>query len=126
MKGNIIASIAAIAIIGGAFYFATKSPEVASTDNVTIENGKQIVEIKAKGHYSPTLTAAEANMPTTLRVQTDGTFDCTSILRVPSIGYQHNLPSTGTTDIELPPQVAGATVQGICTMGMYSFKVAFK
>ena len=126
MKSTVLSVIVAAAIIGGALYFATRSPEVASTDNVTIENGKQIVEIKAKGHYSPALTSAQANIPTTLRVQTDGTFDCTSILRVPSIGYQKNLPPSGTMDIELPPQTAGATVQGICSMGMYSFRVAFK
>ena len=126
MKGNVIAIIVAAAIIGGAFYFATRSPEVASTDNVTAENGKQIVEITAKGHYSPTLTAAKANMPTIVRMETSGTFDCTSIVRIPSIGYQHNLPPTGTTDIELPPQQAGAEVKGVCAMGMYNFAIRFE
>ena len=125
MKSTILSIIVAAVIIGGAFMFVTKSPKDASTDNVTIENGRQIVKIQAKGHYSPSLTSAQANVPTTLRVRTDGTFDCTSILRVPSIGYQKNLPSSGTTDIELPPQTAGATVQGICAMGMYNFVVKF-
>ena len=125
MKGNVIATIVALVIIGGAFYYTTRSPEVASTDNVAIENGKQIVEITAKGRYSPTLTAAKANMPTIVRMETNGTFDCTSQLTVPSIGYKQILPSTGTTDIELPPQKVGASVRGICGMGMYNFEVKF-
>ena len=126
MKSTVISIIVAGALIGGAFIFATRSPQVASVDNVSVENGKQIIEITAKGHYAPTLTEASANMPTTLRIETNGTFDCTSILRVPSIGYQKNLPPTGATDIELPPQKPGAVVQGVCAMGMYSFKVAFQ
>ena len=59
MNANIIASIAAIAIIGGALYFVIK-PDVASTSNVTVTDGKQVVEIIAKGKYTPKLTAAKA------------------------------------------------------------------
>lgn len=126
MKSTVISIIIAAALIGGALMFATRSPEVASTDNVSVENGIQIVTVTAKGRYSPTLTSAKANTPTVLRVETNGTFDCTSILRVPSVGLERNLPPTGSTDIELAPQKPGATVQGICAMGMYSFKVAFE
>ncbi len=125
MKSTVLAAITAAAIIGGAFYFATRSPEVASVDNVTVENGKQVVEITAKGRYSPTLTQAKADMPTVIRMETNGTFDCTSIVRIPSIGYQKTLPSSGATDIEIPPQQAGAEVKGVCAMGMYNFSVRF-
>jgi hypothetical protein len=36
------------------------------------------------------------------------------------------LPPSGITDIELPAQEAGATVQGVCAMGMYSFAINFE
>ncbi len=126
MNPTVVSIIIATALIGGALLLTTRSPEVASVDNVSVENGKQIIEITAKGRYAPILTSAKAHMPTTLRIETNGTFDCTSILRVPSIGYQKNLPPTGTTDIELPPQKSGAVVQGLCAMGMYNFTVRFK
>ncbi|MBI5644526.1 hypothetical protein HY970_00320 [Candidatus Kaiserbacteria bacterium] len=117
--------VIAIAIIGSALYFATKTPEVASTNNVYEGHGQQIVEITAKGKYAPHLTAAKAGMPTVLRVKTDGTYDCTSQLIVPSMGYRQALPPTGMTDIQLEAQQPGATVRGVCAMGMYNFEIKF-
>lgn len=125
MKSNVIAIIAAAVIIGAAFMFATRAPQVASTDNVYMENGKQIVEITAKGKYTPQLTAAKAGVPTVLRMKTNGTYDCTMALKVPSVGYQNYLPNSGTTDIEVPAKAAGETMQGICSMGMYNFEIRF-
>ena len=120
-----IAIVVAAALIGGAIMLSGGNA-APSTSNVSVVDGKQIVEITAKGRYAPTLTEAKAGMPTVLRIKTNGTFDCTSIVRVPAAHYQANLPPTGATDIELPPQKVGAIVQGICAMGMYSFNVAFK
>ena len=120
-----IAIVVAVALVGGALMLSGGSA-APSTSNVSVVDGKQIVEITAKGRYAPTLTEAKAEVPTVLRINTNGTFDCTSIVRIPAVGYQANLPPTGATDIELPPQKSGATVQGICAMGMYSFNVAFK
>lgn len=93
--------------------------------NVTIADGKQIVEILAKGTYMPRLTAAKANLPTTIKVYTLGTFDCTLALTIPSLGYRTMLPRTGETLIELSAQKEGATLQGICGMAMYNFLVMF-
>ena len=104
----------------------TRSDGTASTDNVSIVNGKQIVEVIAKGSYLPKLTAAKADIPTTLRVKTNGTFDCTAALKVASVGFEQILPPSGVTDIEIPAQQAGTTVQGICAMGMYSFQIQFQ
>jgi len=94
-------------------------------DNVSIIDGKQIIEIGAKGGYAPKVSIAKANIPTILRVQTRGTFDCSSALTIPSIGYRANLPPSGVTEIEIPAQKSGATLQGLCAMGMYNFKVQF-
>jgi len=124
MKSTILSILVAIAIIGGALYFARGSG-VASTANVFMENGKQVVEINAKSGYSPKLTAAKAGIPTVIRMKTNGTYDCSMGLKIPSVGYQAFLPNTGTTDIDVSTQSAGATVNGVCVMGMYNFAVNF-
>ncbi len=120
-----ISILIAGALIGGAVMLAS-SNDTASTNNVSVVDGKQIVEVTAKGSYSPKLTAAKAGIPTILRMKTMGTYDCTAALRVPSLRYEKMLPPSGTTDIELPAQEAGATVQGVCAMGMYSFAINFE
>ncbi len=97
-----------------------------SVNNVSFTEGKQIVAITAKGGYSPKVSEARADMPTVLRIKTNGTFDCSSALTIPSIGYRENLPPSGTTDIEILPQKSGTIMQGICSMGMYHFVVNFK
>ncbi|MDP3646257.1 MAG: hypothetical protein Q8R25_04165 [bacterium] len=121
-----ISIILAATLIGGAFIYATRTPEVASTENVYVGHGTQFIDITAKGTYFPQLTAAKADMPTVLRMHTNGTFDCTASLTVSAVGYRAMLPPSGTTEIAIPPQKAGTTLQGICAMGMYSFKVAFE
>lgn len=93
--------------------------------NVTVVDGKQIIQINAKGGYAPRVTTAKANMPTVINVRTNGTFDCSTALTVPAVGFRSMLPSSGVTPIEIPPQQAGATVKGVCSMGMYNFAVNF-
>lgn len=95
------------------------------TDNVSVVDGKQIIEIGAKGGYAPKVSTAKADISTILRVQTHGTFDCSSALTIPSIGYRASLPPSGVTEIEVPAQKSGATLQGLCAMGMYNFKIRF-
>ena len=121
-------ALVAAALIGatGSVFAQDKPGEVASLPrNVTIADGKQIVEILAKGTYQPRLTAAKANIPTTLKVYTLGTFDCTLALTIPSLGYRAMLPRTGETLIEVPAQKEGTTLQGLCGMAMYNFLVMF-
>jgi plastocyanin domain-containing protein len=128
---NTITYIAIVLIIIGVFFIFTKgSPKaanenVASVDNVTIENGVQIVEIKAKGGYNPRTSVAKAGLPTILRFNTDGTFDCSSSVRIPSLNVSKSLPISGLTDIELPSSSAG-TLSGTCGMGMYPFEIIFQ
>ena len=130
MKPTVIAIIAAALIIGGAIVFSSKggSPTVAdapNANNVSIVDGKQIIEVSAKGGYQPKKSVAKAGVPTVLRFNTNGTFDCSSTIRIPSMGISKSLPPSGATDIDLgSPQVA--TLQGTCGMGMYSFEVDFQ
>lgn len=137
-KRKIIFAIIGVAVIGGVmaltnkksesrvtYYGDTKGSNLVASSNVSTEGEKQIIEITAKGGYSPNKTMAKAGVPTILRVKTSNTFDCSSGLRIKGIGYSKNLPATGTTDIELPAQAAGSTLQALCSMGMYNFSVEF-
>lgn len=129
MKFIVIATLIAAIIIGGAIFLIQKSSPSstqAPSDAVSVVDGKQIITITAKGGYSPRTSIARADISTTLRVVTKGTFDCSSALTIPSIGYRKNLPPSGTTDIDLLPQKAGTTLRGLCSMGMYTFSVDFQ
>ncbi len=129
MKGISVSIFIAILLIGGA-YVLTKSDSVSVADtrikeNVSLVDGKQIIEIDAKGGYSPKISLAKAGVPTILKINTRGTFDCSSALTIPSIGYSSNLPPSGTTEIEIPAQEVGSTLQGLCGMGMFNFQIKF-
>ena len=127
MKTALAVVVAGVLIGGAILLVGTGSGQAtaASVANVSLINGKQIVEIGVKGGYSPKLTAAKANMPTILRMKTNGTFDCSSGVVIPRLSYRQNLPPSGETDIEVPPQQSGTTLQGVCVMGMYHFAVQF-
>ena len=102
-----------------------KDVSSVAVSNVTIEGGKQVVTIRAKGGYLPKQSVAKAGMPTVLRFDTNGTFDCSSSLRISSLNITKTLPQTGSTDIDLGTAKAG-TLQGTCGMGMYPFEVTFQ
>ena len=122
---KIVISILITGILVGGAIVLTRSNGTPPVDNVTVVEGKQIIEVMAKGRYSPRLTTAKADIPTIVRMKTMGTYDCTAALKILNIGYEKMLPPTGVTDIELPPQKAGSTVQGMCAMGMYNFAIQF-
>lgn len=129
MKPIIISIILAVAlIIAGAILSQGGAPSTDSRgqgSNVNIVGGKQIIEISAKGGYLPRVSAAKAGVPTVLRVITRGTFDCSSILVIPSLNYSTRLAPTGEKDIEIPSQQAGAVLRASCGMGMYNFQIQF-
>ncbi|WKZ27096.1 MAG: cupredoxin domain-containing protein [Candidatus Paceibacterota bacterium] len=99
--------------------------EAVSEQNVEIRDGIQYVTIKARGGYSPRQSRAQANIPTRLIVKTNGTYDCSLALVIRSIGYQKILSQTGEEVIDLGNPSPG-TLQGLCSMGMYSFAIAFE
>lgn len=124
-KSTLFSIVIALAIIGGAIWlsFSDNSPGDSST--VSIVEGKQVIDLLAKDGYSPKVIAAKAGMPTTLRVQTDGTYDCSASLTVPKLGYRKFLQPTGSEDIAISADQAHGTLNGVCSMGMKSFKVKF-
>ena len=133
MKSNasiIISIFLAGLIIGGAVFLTRDNSGTAGSldenaNNVSIVNGKQIIEIQAKGGYHPVHSLAKAGIPTILRMNTNGTFDCTAVVRLPSLDISQNLPMSGSTDIDLGTQKI-TTIQGTCGMGMYPFDIKFE
>ncbi|MFA6158205.1 MAG: hypothetical protein WC763_01060 [Candidatus Paceibacterota bacterium] len=133
MKANLIAGLVAVVLIGGAFAFIQAGKSAggegqgsdAYANNVSVVDGKQIVEIWARGGYQPRASVAKAGIPTVIRFNTKGTFDCSSSVRIPSMGISRILPQSGSTDIDLGIQ-GTSTLQGSCGMGMYPFQVEFK
>lgn len=130
MKTTVISIIAAIILIGGAFMLTKENSQTqtgtqVAANNVTVVDGKQIITINAKGGYQPRKSIAKAGMPTVIRFDTNGTFDCSSSVRIPSMNISKVLPQTGSTDIDVGTQQV-ATLQGTCGMGMYPFEVEFQ
>lgn len=126
-----LALIIVVVLIGGAFVLTRSSPGTPSIEsapaanNVSIEDGQQVITIDAKGGYSPRVSTAKAGIPTIIRFRTSGTFDCSSSVRIPSMNVRKFLPSTGTTDIAIASPQAGPLI-GMCGMGMYPFQVNFQ
>jgi len=130
MKGTVTAILVAGLFIGGAFFLSngnggSKPPEEVNANNVSIVDGKQIIEIRAKGGYQPRKSIAKAGLPTILRFNTSGTFDCSSAVRIPSMNISKILPQSGATDIDLGTPKLGV-LQGSCSMGMYPFEIDFQ
>ncbi len=93
--------------------------------NVFVDQGKQIIEIKAKGGFSPRKTYAKAGIPTILKMETKNTFDCSSSVRIPKMDISQSLPPTGVVEIDLGiPKVS--VLKGTCSMGMYPFEINFQ
>lgn len=127
MKATIISVIVAVVLIGSAFALTRSSSpmDTAPANNVNIVDGKQIIEINAKGGYQPRKSVAKAGIPTIIRFNTKGTFDCSSSVRIPSMNISKSLPQSGSTDIDIGDGKLG-TLQGSCGMGMYPFEVEFQ
>ena len=128
MKSTGISIVIAGALIGGAIFYTGVS-STGGTDvpvnNVSIVDGKQIVEASVKGGYRPQKSVAKAGVPTVLRFATNSTYDCSGAVRIPSIGYSAFLPASGKTDVELGTPQAGI-LRGMCAMGMYTFEIEFQ
>lgn len=130
MKSTAISIVIAGALIGGAILFtgigsSGAAGDSAQANNVSVVDGKQIVEVSVKGGYHPRKSIAKAGIPTVLRFSTDNTYDCSSSVRIPSMGIAKFLPASGKTDIDLgSPQAI--VLRGMCGMGMYTFEIDFQ
>ena len=125
MKATILSVIIAVALIGGTIVLTKNSHSQEVAHNVSIVDGKQIIEIHAKGGYLPKKSFAKAGVPTILRFNTNGTFDCSASAIIPSLNIAKVLPQSGITDIDVGVREV-ATLHGTCSMGMYPFEVEFQ
>lgn len=120
-------AIVGLLVLSGVIKNGQNASTVATNDSaVTVEDGVQVIEMMAKGGYSPEFIEAKAGVPTELRVSTEGTYDCTSAIVIPALGYQKMLEPTGTETIKISASDAQGTLRGSCTMGMSTFEIAFK
>lgn len=129
-KSTATAIVIAGALIGGAILYTGISSQGASggseqANNVSVVDGKQIVEVSVKSGYHPKKSVAKAGLPTVLRFVTSNTYDCSGSVRIPSMGYSKFLPASGSTDIELGIPQAGI-LRGMCGMGMFTFEINFE
>jgi plastocyanin domain-containing protein len=124
---NKILYIISAIILGTIIIFVSIRSETPTVEgqNVSIINGQQIIEITAKGGYSPKKTTAQANLPTILKIQTNGTFDCSSALNIPTLNFSKILPQNGVTEIPIPLNKTTGKFRGLCSMGMYNFEIDF-
>jgi plastocyanin domain-containing protein len=121
-------AIGSILFIGIGYILTLDSQSTSTSQpslNSEIKDGIQYISINAHRGYSPRISTAKGGLPTKLIVKTDGTYDCSASLAIRSIGYQKILPDTGETEIDLGMAKSGETLQGVCSMGMYSFQVKF-
>ena len=131
MQKNLIVAVGVgVLIIVGAFLMREKQVDTVKvvptdiTSNVSMEGEKQIVAINAKGGYLPEVSVAKAGVPTIVRFNTTGTFDCSASVRIPTRDVSQVLPQTGTTDIDIGINQKGP-LEGSCGMGMYPFQIEF-
>src|SRR3989344_3521508 len=71
MKSSLvpISILIASLLIVGVILFAGENSGDNAGNNVSIVDGKQIIEIDAKGGYNPRKTAAKADIPTVLKIE---------------------------------------------------------
>lgn len=114
-------------IIGLAFLVVSIRPDAnAPAPTAAIVGGIQIIDITARGGYSPRVVKAKAGIPSVLRVTTSGTFDCSASVVIPKLSYQKFLQPSGTEEIQISAEEATGTLQGLCSMGMYNFRIEFE
>lgn len=131
MNTRFIISLAfSLVLIGWAFWLVSPKSDIvgggATPPTALIVDGRQFIDISAKGGYSPRVVVAKAGIPTILRMSTSGTFDCSASLIIPKLSYQKFLQPSGTEDILISAEQARGTLQGLCSMGMYNFKITFQ
>lgn len=122
---SIIITLGLVVALGIVFLGSDSKSRETAGKNVEVKDGVQFITINAKGGYTPRKSIAKSDIPTMLRFDTNGTFDCSSFVRIPSMNITRTLPQSGKTDIDLGNPKFGI-LQGTCGMGMYSFEVEFK
>jgi plastocyanin domain-containing protein len=118
-------TIIAVAAIGAMAWIFTADGPAAEGSNVEIKDGVQYITVDARGGYFPQVSTAQSGIPSKLVMKTYNTFDCSASLVIRDLGYRKILDMNSKETIDLGTPEAGKIVQGVCSMGMYSFQVRF-
>jgi plastocyanin domain-containing protein len=124
VSGGLLVAVGLVVLGSGGVGGSTQRETQAGVASVV--DGVQYIDITARGGYAPKVTRATANTASVLRVTTNNTYDCSSALVVPALGYREFLKPTGTVEIPIPADKAQGTLEGLCSMGMYHFSVVFE
>lgn len=127
LKKILMFGLIAISLIGFIIFLLAQKPSASESgfSVITNDGDTQILNLVAKGGYTPNEIIAQADTETILKVSTNNTFDCSSALTIPELNFSKYLPATGITEIKISPQQPGSEIVGSCSMGMYGFKIKF-
>ena len=117
--------IVIILLIGLGMWIGSNSSSNTSNTSSQRDDGKQVINIMAKGGYKPTSINAKADTDSVLRITTNKSYDCSSEIIIRAINYTKVLPPTGVTEVNIPAQKSGSSITGVCSMGMYQFNIKF-
>lgn len=130
MQKNIIVSLLVSGfLIAGMVFFLSNQSTISQSDyatvaaNIEIKDGVQYVTVNALGGYTPRVSTIQPNIPTKLIVKTNGTYDCSAALTIRAVDFQKILQPTAEEFIDLGTLQSNETIQGVCSMGMYSFQI---
>ncbi|MHB1347635.1 MAG: cupredoxin domain-containing protein [Candidatus Humimicrobiaceae bacterium] len=104
---------------------ATDASNQNNSGNITFSGGKQIIEVVAKGGYSPKNIEAKAGLPTILVMKSEGAYGCERAFYLPDFKISKLLPENGKTEFDLGTPAKGTEIVGLCSMGMYYFQILF-
>lgn len=93
-----------------------------TTNSVTLENGKQIVNMSVEGlKYVPSSFTIKKGIPVEWRVDGKNAAGCAGVITIPKMGIQEFLAKDKETIVAFTPTQAG-TLPFTCSMGMTSGK----
>jgi plastocyanin domain-containing protein len=139
MKRVMLLSLGLMALVGTGTWaqdarvvqYARQLSRLFVQDGLTIEtgmaaDGTQNLAVLANNGYFPLQVTAKAGVPSTLRVYTDRTYDCSRAFYLPDLNQKAGLPAKGVKVFSIPAQKRGTTLFGTCGMGMYTFEIRFE
>lgn len=85
----------------------------------------QIITIDVGRGYSPQQSIAKSGIPTKIVFQWKNAYGCESAIRIPSLQFSKNIEPNGTGIADIGNQIPNASINILCSMGMYSTNVEF-
>jgi sulfite exporter TauE/SafE len=101
------------------------SPSGFDPDQPLDADGSLTLNVQNQGYFPHTLRAA-ANTDFILNLVTKETYSCARDFVIPDLNYYQLLPATGTVQVNIPAQPAGARLPFTCSMGMYTGVIVFE